>query len=60
MHTDYMVIGRTRNADNIQRLVDGIESKYAKQSILNVPDLNWDGVTSQIENTEMKLDELLS
>ena len=27
MQTDYMVIGRTRNADNIQRLVDGIKAK---------------------------------
>lgn len=27
MKTDYMVIGRVRNSENIQRLVDGIEAK---------------------------------
>jgi hypothetical protein len=27
MKTDYMVIGRVRNSENIQRLVDGIEDK---------------------------------
>ncbi len=49
MHTDYMVIGRTRNAQNIQRLVVGIESKgYSCYNFLNIPatpdtpDLPWD------------------
>ena len=41
--------------------LDEIELRYTKQSILNIlPDLNWDDVTSQINNKEMKLDELLS
>ena len=46
--------------DNDQNLAfDEIELKCAKQSILNIlPDLNWDGVTSQ-KNKEIKLDELL-
>jgi hypothetical protein len=49
MQTDYMVIGRTRNAHNIQRLVDGIESKsYICYNFLNIPatpetpDLPWE------------------
>jgi hypothetical protein len=49
MQTDYMVIGRSRNADNIQRLVDGIEAKrYSCYNFLNIPaspenpDLSWE------------------
>jgi hypothetical protein len=49
MHTDYMVIGRTRNAENIQRLVDEIKSKgYSCYNFLDIPatpdtpDLPWD------------------
>lgn len=49
MQTDYMVIGRTRNADNIQRLVDGIKAKgYSCYNFLNIPatpetpDLSWE------------------
>lgn len=38
MKTDYMVIGRTRNAENIQRLVRGIEAKgYSCYNFLNKP-----------------------
>jgi hypothetical protein len=38
MQTDYMVIGRSRNAHNIQRLVDGIESNgYSCYNFLNIP-----------------------
>jgi len=46
--------------DNGQNLaLHEIELKYAKQSILSIlPDLNWDDVTSQIKNKEMKLDAL--
>ena len=46
--------------DNGQNLaLDEIELKYAKQSGLDIlPDLNWDDVTSQIKNKEMKLDAL--
>lgn len=49
MHTDYMVIGRTRNAENIQRLVYGIEAKgYSCYNFLDIPaapdtpDLSWE------------------
>jgi hypothetical protein len=49
MQTDYMVIGRTRNADNIQRLVDGIKAKgYSCYNFLETPatpetpDLSWE------------------
>ncbi len=49
MQTDYMVIGRTRNAHNIQKLVDGIESKgYSCYNFLDIPatpetpDLPWE------------------
>jgi hypothetical protein len=60
MQTDYMVIGRTRNADNIQRLVDGIESKgYSCYNFLNIPatpetpDLPWE---EQMKIAESELD----
>ncbi len=60
MHTDYMVIGRTRNADNIQRLVDGIESKgYSCYNFLNIPatpetpDLPWE---EQMKIAESEID----
>jgi len=48
--------------DNGQKMaLHEIELKYAKQFILSIlPDLNWDEVTSQIKNEEIKLDELLS
>lgn len=49
MQTDYMVIGRSRNVHNIQRLVDGIEAKgYSCYNFLNIPaspenpDLSWE------------------
>jgi len=60
MQTDYMVIGRTRNADNIQRLVDGIKSKgYSCYNFLNIPatpkipDLPWE---EQMKIAESELD----
>lgn len=38
MKTDYMIIGRVRNAENIQRLVDGIEAKgYSCYNFLHEP-----------------------
>ena len=47
--------------DNDQNLaLDEVELKYAKQYIWNIlPYLNWDDVTSQIKNKEIRLDELL-
>jgi hypothetical protein len=60
MQTDYMVIGRTRNAENIQRLVDGIKSKgYSWYNFLNIPatpetpDLPWE---EQMKIAESELD----
>jgi hypothetical protein len=60
MHTDYMVISRTRNAENVQRLVDGIESKgYSCYNFLNIPatpdtpDLPWE---EQMNIAESELD----
>ena len=42
--------------DNDQNLaLDEIELKYTKQSVLDIlPDSNWDDVTSQIKNKEIK------
>ena len=41
--------------------LDEIELKYAKQTLLNIlPDLNWDGVTSQIKSKGIEFEELLS
>ena len=38
MKTDYMVIGRVRNSENIQRLVNGIEAKgYSCYNFLHKP-----------------------
>lgn len=38
MKTDYMVIGRTRNAENVQHLVSGIEAKgYSCYNFLHKP-----------------------
>jgi hypothetical protein len=38
MKNDYMVIGRVRNSENIQRLVDGIEAKgYTCYNFLHKP-----------------------
>ena len=49
MKTDYIVIGRVRNSENIQRLVDGIEAKgYSCYNFLHkpaapdTPDLSWE------------------
>lgn len=49
MKTDYMVIGRVRNSENIQRLVDGIEAKgfscynfLHKPAAPDNPDLPWE------------------
>ena len=49
MKTDYMVIGRVRNSENIQRLVDGIEAKgftcynfLHKPAVPDNPDLPWE------------------
>jgi hypothetical protein len=60
MQTDYMVIGRTRNAENIQLLVDGIESKgYSCYNFLDIPatpdtpDLPWE---EQMNILESELD----
>jgi hypothetical protein len=57
MQTDYMVIGRTRNADNIQLLVDGIESKgYSCYNFLDIPatpdtpDLPWEEQMNILES----------
>jgi hypothetical protein len=57
MQTDYMVIGRTRNAQNVQRLVDGIESKgYSCYNFLNIPatpdtpDLPWEEQMNILES----------
>ena len=46
------------HVDNDQNLaLDEIELRYAKQSIWHIfPDLNWDDVTSQIKDNEIKLD----
>jgi hypothetical protein len=60
MQTDYMVIGRTRNTENIQRLVDGIKAKgYSCYNFLNIPatpetpDLPWE---DQMKIAESELD----
>ena len=60
--TSLQLIYISNHCDNGQNLVlDEIELKYAKQSILNIlPNLNWDVVISQTKNKEIKLDELLS
>ena len=60
--TSFQLMYILNHFDNDQNLAsDEIELRYAKQSILNIlPNLNWDVVISQIRNTEIKLDELLS
>lgn len=60
MKTDYMVIGRTRNAHNIQRLVDRIKARgYSCYNFLDIPatpetpDLSWE---EQMKIAESELD----
>jgi len=49
MKTDYMVIGRVRNSENITRLVEGIKAKgfscynfLSKPATPDTPDLPWE------------------
>jgi len=58
MKTDYMVIGRVRNAENVQRLIDGIEAKgYSCYSFLKpvapeVAHLPWEEQMNFLESHE--------
>ncbi len=57
MKTDYMVIGRVRNSDNILKLVNGIENKgYSCYNFLSKPctpesaDLPWEEQMNVLES----------
>jgi hypothetical protein len=57
MKTDYMVIGRVRNSENITRLVEGIEAKgfscynfLSKPATPDTPDLPWEEQMEVLES----------
>jgi len=57
MKTNYMVIGRVRNSENITRLVEGIEAKgfscynfLSKPATPDTPDLPWEEQMEVLES----------